>query len=123
MSESIQRSEYESSAPMPRLLLAPVGAQEAAHSLLRRQLPVIREMIGDLEEQTGAGRRYTMEKVVTFFRQQSERGVLALGRRNAGVLTHLVDQLASASQYVTPDVRCFTDRAETLLSLLLATVG
>ena len=122
MSESIRRSEHETSAPIPAALLASIGVQEEARSLLRRQLPVIREMIGDLEEQTGAGRRYTMEKVVAFFRQQIGCGVLALGRRNAGVLSHLVDQLASAAQHVMPDVRHFSDRAETLLSLLLATV-
>ncbi len=122
MSESIRHAEYEGSAPMPAVLLAPVGAHEEARSLLRRQLPVIREMIGDMEQQTGAGRRYTMEKVVAFFRQQTGRGVLAVGRRNAGVLSQLVDQLASASRHVTPDVPGFSDRAETLLSLLSATV-
>ena len=122
MSESIRRSEPETSALIPAALLASVGVQEEARSLLRRQLPVIREMIGDLEEQTGAGRRHTMEKVVAFLRQQIGCGVLALGRRNSGVLSHLVDQLASAAQHVMPDVRQFSDRAETLLSLLLATV-
>ena len=85
MSESIRHSKYESSDLIPGVLLAPIGAQEEARSLLRRQLPVIREMIGDMEEQTGAGRRYTMEKVVAFFRQQTGRAVLAVGRRNAGV--------------------------------------
>jgi hypothetical protein len=122
MSASIRPSEHERSAPAPGALLAPVGAQEEARSLLRRQLPVIREMIRDLEEQTGAGKRYTMEKVVAFFRQETGRGVLAVGRRNAGVLSHLVDQLASASQHLIPDVRYFNDRTETLLSLLLPTV-
>ena len=122
MNAPICRSEHERSAPDPGALLVPVGAQEEARLLLRRQLPVIREMIRDLEEQTGAGRRYTMEKVVTFFRQQIGRGALAVDRRNAGVLSHLVDQLASASQHPIPDVGHFSDRAEVLLSLLLATV-
>jgi hypothetical protein len=122
MNAPICRSEDERSAPTSAALLAPVGVQEEARSLLRRQLPVIREMIRDLEEQTGAGRRYTMEKVVTFLRQQIGRGALAVGRRNAGVLSHLVDQLASASQHLIPDVNYFSNRAELLLSLLFATV-
>lgn len=122
MSEAIRHGEHETSAPIPAALLDPVGVQEEARSLLRRQLPVIREMIGDLEAQTCAGRRYTMEKVVAFFRQQVRRGALAVGRRNAGVLSQLVDQLASVSQPLVPDVSSFSDRAETLLSLLLATV-
>jgi hypothetical protein len=90
--------------------------------LLLRQLPVIQEMIRDLENQTGAGRRYTMEKVVAFFRQEIGRGVLAVGPRNARLLSRFVDQLMTASQHLIPDVRQFRDRAETLLSLLLATV-
>ena len=80
MSESIRNSEYEGSTPVPAVLLAPVGAHEEARSLLRRQLPVIREMLGDMEQQTGAGRRYTMEKVIAFFRQQTGRG----GSRSVG---------------------------------------
>ena len=122
MSEWIHRNEHERSGPIPEGLLAPVELPEEARSLLRRQLPVIREMIGDLEEQTGAGRRHTMEKVVAFFREQIGRGVLGVGRRNAGALSHLVDQLASAARHLTPDVRDFSDRAEILLSLLLAAV-
>ncbi len=121
MNASIRPSEHERSAPLGALL-PPIGAQEEARSLLRRQLPVIREMIGDLEEQTSAGRRYTMEKVVAFLRHEVGRGVLAIGPRNARVLSQLVDQLAIASQRLIPDVRYFGDRAETLLSLLLATV-
>jgi len=122
MSESIRRSEHETSAPIPAAMLASIGVQEEARSLLRRQLPVIREMIGDMEEQTGAGRRYTMEKIVAFFRQQIGCEVLAVGRRNAGVLSYLVDQLESASEHLIPDVRHFSGRAETLLTLLSATV-
>jgi hypothetical protein len=106
----------------PGVLLAPVAAREEARSLLLRQLAVIREMIRDLEEQTGAGRRYTMEKIVAFFRQEVGRGALAVGRRNAGVLSYLVDQLARASEHLVPDVPHFRGRAESLLSLLLATV-
>lgn len=122
MSESIRHGEYESTAPSPGVLLAPVGAHQEACSLLRRQLPVIREMIGDMDEQTGAGRRYTMEKIVAFFRQQVGLEVLAVGRRNAGALGYLVDQLERASEHLVPDVRHFSGRAETLLSLLSATV-
>lgn len=122
MDASIRSSEHDGSVPIPGALLAPLHAQDDARSLLLRQLPVIQEMISDLDEQTGAGRRYTMEKVVAFFRQEIERGVLAVGLRNALVLSHLVDQLANASHHLIPDVHQFRDRAETLLSLLLATV-
>jgi hypothetical protein len=122
MSTSIRPSEHDGSVPIPGALLAPLRAKDEARSLLLRQLPVIQEMIWDLEEQTSAGRRYTMEKVVAFFRQQIGRGLLAVGPRNARVLAHLVDQLATASQHLIPDVHQFGDRAETLLSLLLATV-
>ncbi len=116
-------SDHERSPPIPGALLAPVGAQEEARSLLRRQLVVIPEMLRDLEEQTGAGRRYTMEKIVAFFRQQQiGYGARAVGRRNAGALSYLVDQLASASEHLIPDVPHFRGRVETLLSLLSATV-
>jgi hypothetical protein len=122
MSESIRPGEQERSAPTPGALLAPVDGQEEARSFLRRQLPLIREMIRDLEEQTGSGRRCTMEKIVALFRQQIGPEVLIIGQHNAGGLSYLVDQLANASEHLIPDVRHFTGRVETLLSLLLATV-
>ena len=122
MSTSIRPSEHDGSVPSRGALLAPLRAEDEARSLLLRQLPVIQEMILDLENQTGPGRRYTMEKVVAFFRQEIARGVLAVGPRSARVLSCVVDQLAMASQRLIPDVHRFRDRAEALLSLLLATV-
>jgi hypothetical protein len=122
MSAAICPREDERPAPTPLALLAPVPAQDEGRSLLRRQLPVIQEMLQNLEEQTGAGRRYTMEKVVAFFRQEIGHGVLAVGPRNARVLSHLVDQMAREAQHLFPDVHHFSDRAETLLALLLATM-
>ncbi len=125
MSTSSRPSEDDCSVPSPGALLAPPRAEDEARSLLLRQLPVIQEMIRDLENQTGPGRRYTMEKIVAFLRQEIGRGVLgvlAVGSRNARVFSRLVDQLAPPSQHLIPDVHQFRDRAETLLSLLLATV-
>jgi hypothetical protein len=87
-------------------------------SLFERQLRVIREMIEDMQPQTIAGQRHTMEKVVAFLRAHVRPGALSVTLWNGRQLSQMVDQLQREAERQVPDVRLFADRAEALVVLL-----
>jgi hypothetical protein len=90
-------------------------------SLLRRQLPVIRQMIGDLEVQSVAGQQHTMEKVVAFLRLRIREDANIVTPRNQRELVQMVDQLEREARRQAPDALLFGDRTEALVMLLSAT--
>ena len=123
MSASIHTSEGESPGPAPIVPLRREGGEgREDRSLLNRQLRTIQEMIEDLEPQTAAGQKYSMEKVLAFLRPQIGHGALSLTTRNGRELSHLVEQLEREVSRPVPDARLFGDHAEALVALLLATV-
>lgn len=109
----------ERSAPIPAALGRP-SARDGEPSLLRRQLGVVREMLGTLETLTAAGQRYAMDKVVACLRLHAGCGSLALGPRNAHTLSQLLDELAREAQRLLPDPSQFSDRAEAMVTLMAA---
>lgn len=121
MSASIYSSEHENPGPGAIGLHShEYGQRYEDRSLLNRQLRVIHEMIEDMEPQTVAGQKYTMEKVVAFLRPQVVQGTLSLTSRNEWELSHLVDQLEQEVRRPVPDLHLFGDHAEALVALLLA---
>ncbi|HEX3902141.1 MAG TPA: hypothetical protein VH853_04770 [Polyangia bacterium] len=90
-------------------------------SLFQRQLRVIREMLEDMQPQTVAGQRHTMEKVVAFLRSHVGPDAIFVTLRNGLELSLLVDQLEQETRRQIPDLRLFSDRAEALVLLLSAT--
>jgi hypothetical protein len=106
-------------------MLAPFGQLSAEReqrrddrSSLSRQLGVVLEMLGQLEVQTVAGQKHTMEKIVAFLRQKVVHGTVASSSRNGQALAQHVEQLGRQAQCLLPDLRLFSDRAEVLVALL-----
>jgi hypothetical protein len=121
MSASIYGSEHEKPDPVSvGPLFQECGQRREDRSLLHRQLHIIQEMIEDMQPQTVAGQRYTMEKVVAFLRPQIGPSALSLTARNKWELLRLVDRLEREVQRRCPDAHLFGDHAEALVALLLA---
>lgn len=123
MSASIYSSEHEKLGPVSiGPLLQERGPRREDRSLLNRQLRIVQQMIEDMDSQTAAGQRYTMEKVLAFLRPQVGPGALSLTTRNRWELSRLVDQLEREVRRPCPDAHLFGDHAEALVALLLAVV-
>ena len=86
----------------------------------RRQLPVIQQMIGDMEAQTAAGQQHTMEKVVVFLRSRIRKGSATVTPRNQRELLQMIDQLEREARRQAPDALLFGDRTNALIVLLSA---
>ena len=62
-----------------------------------------------------------MRKVVAFIQNHIGRAGVGVSLRNQRVLADLLEHLARECEYLSPDVRTFSHRAETLVELLAAT--
>jgi hypothetical protein len=106
---------------VPNAVGSPIPRAERtgkAKSLLERQLLVIQEMIADMDAQTGAGQRHTMDKIVAFLRSHVDGRTVA--RRNGRELLQMVGQLEQEARRPAPDVCLFAKRADALVTLLSA---
>jgi hypothetical protein len=85
---------------------------------LARLLPIIREIVADLETLTLAGQRLTMAKVVELIEDRVRELAPFVGARNGHEIKELVARLAEEAEHRYPDVVAFTHGAESLLALL-----
>lgn len=90
------------------------------HALLLRQLSVIREMLGTLDTLTIAGQHHDIDKVIAFVGGQVQRARTQVSGRNRTTLMDLMTQLRNESDRLFPDSTRFAQRAENLISLLVA---
>lgn len=85
---------------------------------LARLLPIIREIVSDLETLTLAGQRLTMVKVVELIQDRVRELAPFVGPRNGQAIQELVERLGHEADHRYPDVAVFTNGAESLLALL-----
>jgi len=105
------------------MLAAPVDEDRPpVSSHLAHQLEVVREMLRDLETQTGAGQRHVMAKVVRFISEELRKLRLELAGQRADTghptLGRTIERLAREAERPAPAVRPFRRRAELVLAVL-----
>jgi hypothetical protein len=89
-------------------------------ALRLRQLSVVREMLGTLDTLTIAGQHYDIDKVIAFVDGQVRGAARRVSERNRATLMDLMTQLRDESVHRFPDSTRFAQRAENLISLLVA---
>jgi hypothetical protein len=107
--------EHRASSIFP---LARPGVGPDAGARLSRLLPIIREIVSDIETLTLPGQRLTMAKVVELIEDRVRDLAPVLGVRNGQAIEELVARLAHEAERLCPDVTAFNHGAESLLALL-----
>ena len=108
---------------IPLATLAQDGPSEprgGERALLLRQLSVVREMLGTFDTVTIAGQRHVMDKVIAFVEEQIRHAGTHVSQRNQATLADLMTHIRSESERLSPDSARFAQRAESLISLLVA---
>ncbi|HVV53651.1 MAG TPA: hypothetical protein VHO06_28605 [Polyangia bacterium] len=97
------------------------GPREAGPQVmyrLSRLLPIIAEMVSDIETLTLPGQRRMMAKVAQLISDRVRDLSPAIGARNEQILSEMTARLSRESERICPDVQAFNRGAEGLLALL-----
>jgi hypothetical protein len=84
------------------------------------QFSVIREMLGNLDTLTIAGQHHIIDKVIAFVDARVRQAATRASKRNSATLMDVMTQLRNESDRLSPDSTRFAQRAENLISLLVA---
>lgn len=103
--------------------LQSTSAQQRPAGFFCRQIPTIREMLGNLDTLTINGRQHSMAKVLGFLRECGTDTARVIGRQNQRTVMELLDRLTLESKRPMPDVKQFAQRVESLLALLATTAS
>jgi hypothetical protein len=94
--------------------------RQSERALLVGQFSVIREMLGNLETVTIAGQHHVIDKVIAFVDARVRHAATRTNRLNRATLMDLMAHLRNESDCRFPDSTRFAQRAENLISLLVA---
>jgi hypothetical protein len=81
-------------------------------------LGVVKEMLDDLDNQSVAGQRYIMEKVVGFLGPQVRGQSGVLGNERGRFAERIMEEMAHEAARLAPVIDTFRGRAETLFQAL-----